>query len=77
VFIGGSTSWKCSVHVERIIKTAKLFEKRVHAGRVNTPERFKHFEKLGADSCDGNGIGRYTHMREAVADRHIQQELIP
>lgn len=69
VFIGGSTNWKCSVHVERIIKTAKLFGKWVHVGRVNDPARFRHFEELGADSCDGTGLARYTHMREAIAGR--------
>lgn len=75
VFIGGSTNWKLSAHVEQIIKTAQLFNKWVHAGRVNSPERFKHFEDLGADSCDGTGIGRYSHMREAVAMRDNQQDI--
>ena len=69
VFIGGSTNWKCSVHVERIIKTSQIFGKWVHVGRVNDPARFRHFEELGADSCDGTGIARYSHMREAVAQR--------
>jgi len=69
VFIGGSTNWKCSVHVERIIKTAKLFDKWVHVGRVNDPTRYQHFEDLGADSCDGTGLARYSHMRRAVANR--------
>jgi hypothetical protein len=75
VFIGGSTNWKCSVHVEQIIKTAKLFGKWVHAGRVNDPQRFNHFEKLEVDSCDGSGLARYTHMREAVAGRNNQQDI--
>lgn len=69
VFIGGSTSWKCSAYVEQIIKTAKLFGKWVHVGRVNHPERFQHFEALGVDSCDGTGLARYSHMRLAVANR--------
>lgn len=76
VFIGGTTSWKLSVHVERIIKTAKLFGKWVHAGRVNDPSRFQHFEKLGVDSCDGTGIARYTHMREAIANRYLQKDML-
>jgi hypothetical protein len=75
VFIGGTTNWKCSHHVEQIIKTAKLFEKWVHVGRVNDPVRFKHFEEIGADSCDGSGLARYTHMRKAVAGRHKQGEI--
>lgn len=69
VFIGGSTNWKLSVHVERIIKTAKLFGKHVHAGRVNDPVRFQHFEDLGVDTCDGSGLARYSHMRLAVQRR--------
>lgn len=77
VFIGGSTMWKCSEHVTHIIKTAKILQKWVHVGRVNDPIRWKHFESLGADSGDGTGIARYTHMRQAVANRHVQQELMP
>lgn len=76
VFIGGSTKWKCSVHVEHIIKAAKALRKWVHVGRVNDPNRFKHFENLGADSCDGTGMGRYTHMREAIANRNQQGDLL-
>lgn len=75
VFIGGSDAWKCSVHVERIIKVAKLLGKHVHAGRVNTPERWCWFERQGADSADGTGLARYTGMRRAIAQRHHQQEL--
>ena len=75
VFIGGSTNWKCSLHVESIIKTAKLFGKWVHAGRVNDPQRFSHFEALGVDSCDGSGLARYTHMRLSVRDRGKQGDI--
>lgn len=75
VFIGGSTTWKCSVHVEQIVRTAKLLGKWVHVGRVNDPQRFLHFERLGADSCDGTGIARYSHMRRSIAGRADQQEL--
>lgn len=75
VFIGGSTNWKCSAHVEAIIKTAKLLGKHVHAGRVNHPERWKWFEDQGVDTADGTGLARYSHMRRAVAQRHDQQEL--
>jgi hypothetical protein len=75
IFIGGSTKWKCSDHVVHIIKAAKALEKHVHAGRVNDPMRWKHFEELGVDTCDGTGLARYTHMRQAVASRHNQIEL--
>jgi hypothetical protein len=75
VFIGGSTDWKMSHHVRAIVTTAKAMGKWTHVGRVNTPERFLHFEAMGVDSCDGSGIARYTHMREAVAQRHDQLTL--
>ncbi len=75
VFIGGSTNWKCSPHVGQIIKTAKLLGKWVHAGRVNDPQRWLHFERLGVDSADGTGLARYSHMRRAVAQRANQIEL--
>jgi len=76
IFVGGTTSWKESAHVERIIRTAKdHFGKWVHVGRVNTPDRYEHFERLGADSCDGSGLARYTHMRQAIANRNAQEKL--
>jgi hypothetical protein len=75
VFIGGSTNWKCSLHVEQIIRTAKLLGKHVHVGRVNEPGRWRHFEGLEVDSCDGTGLARYSHMRRAIASRHRQEEL--
>lgn len=75
VFIGGTTNWKGSVHAEQIVKTALLLGKWVHVGRVNDPQRFLHFERLGAHSCDGTGLARYTGMRRAVARRAEQQEL--
>lgn len=76
IFIGGSTKWKCSEHPVHLIKAAKALGIWVHAGRVNDPLRFKHFEELGADSCDGTGLARYTHMRRAVSARHSQGELL-
>lgn len=69
VFIGGSTMWKCSHHVDQIVRTAKLLGKYVHAGRVNDPKRWVHFEEMGVDSCDGTGLARYSHMRRAIALR--------
>ena len=75
VFIGGSTNWKCSPHVEQIIRPAKRLGKWVHAGRVNDPQRWLHFERLEVDSCDGTGLARYSHMRAAVSNRHNQKEL--
>jgi hypothetical protein len=76
VFIGGSTGWKCGDHAAHIIKAAKALGMWAHVGRVNGPERWDHFEKLGADSVDGTGIARYSHMREAVSRRHQQWDML-
>lgn len=75
VFIGGSTLWKCSPHVEQIILTAQLLGKHVHAGRVNGPQRWLWFERLGVNTGDGTGISRYSHMRRSIARRADQGEL--
>lgn len=75
VFIGGSTNFKCGEGAAHIIKAAKILGKWVHIGRVNHPARFDHFEKLGADSFDGTGVARYSHMREAIASRHDQRAM--
>jgi hypothetical protein len=75
VFIGGSNNFKCGEYATHIIKAAQALGKWVHVGRVNHPGRWKHFEELGADSADGTGLARYTHMREAIANRHDQQDI--
>jgi hypothetical protein len=75
VFIGGSNAFKCGDHAAQIIKAAKMLGKWVHIGRVNHAERFDHFEKLGADSFDGTGVARYSHMRRAIAERDTQGKL--
>lgn len=66
VFIGGSTEWKLSRHAEHIVRAAKAMGKWVHIGRVNTPDRADKFLAMGADSIDGTGISRYSHMRKAL-----------
>ena len=75
VFIGGSTNFKCGEHAVHIIQAAQALGKWVHIGRVNHAERWSHFEKLNADSADGTGLARYTHMRQAIANRDHQKEL--
>lgn len=76
IFIGGSTSWKCSQYAVHLIQAGKALGKWVHVGRVNSPERWKHFEALGVHSGDGTGLARYTHMRKAIANRHNQGDLL-
>jgi len=67
VFIGGSTEWKLSKHAIAILKAARILGKWCHVGRVNTPDRLGVFEDL-ADSIDGTGLSRFTHMRQKIRD---------
>lgn len=76
VFIGGGTSFKLSPQAGHVIKAAKIMGKWAHVGRVNDPSRFAYFEELGADSIDGTGISRYSHMREAISKRDRQGMLV-
>lgn len=76
VFIGGSTEFKLSDGAAQVIKASKMLGKWCHVGRVNTPDRFDHFEKLGADSIDGTGMSMYSHMREKIAFRNNQGSLL-
>ncbi len=76
VFIGGTTAFKLSDHVRHMIAAAKLMGKWVHLGRINNPERWDRFESLGADSCDGTGISRYSHMRRKIARGLPLQEMM-
>jgi len=75
VFIGGTTAFKDRDHAAHIVQTAKAMGKWVHVGRVNHAARFDHFLQLGADSIDGTGIARYSHMRKAINGRHDQHSL--
>lgn len=61
VFIGGNDAWKDGPHAAAIVKTAKVLGKHVHVGRVNSRSRWRHFESLGADTCDGTGVARFDY----------------
>lgn len=67
VFVGGSDSFKISQECMAACKTAKILDKWVHVGRVNTPSRVNQFLGI-ADSIDGSGISRFDHMLESVLD---------
>lgn len=67
VFVGGSDSFKISPECMNACKTAKMLDKWVHIGRVNTPVRLKQFMGL-ADSIDGSGLSRFDHMLESVLE---------
>lgn len=67
VFVGGSDLFKISPEAINACKCAKMLNKWVHVGRVNTPERVNNWIGL-ADSIDGSGISRYDHMLKNVIE---------
>lgn len=56
LFIGGTTDWKLSVEVQRIIDRAREGGKWVHMGRVNSEKRYRMARLAGCDSVDGTYI---------------------
>lgn len=66
LFVGGSTEWKMSNAAADLVRTAKILGKHTHIGRVNTFDRWRHFAKLGADTCDGTGVVKYDHMLKNI-----------
>ena len=65
VFVGGSDNFKISAECINACKTAKILNKWIHVGRVNTAARVRNWIGL-ADSIDGSGISMYDHMLEDV-----------
>ena len=53
LFIAGTTGWKLGPFAEEAIRRAKRMGLPVHIGRVNSQCRFRRFQLLGADFCDG------------------------
>lgn len=75
IFIGGSTDWKNSKSAADIVKASKIIGKWCHIGRINTPGRYEKFAEMGADSCDGTGLARYSHMRKKIYQRLTEPNL--
>jgi len=65
VFVGGSDAFKLAPEAINACKTARMLGKWVHVGRVNTSLRVANWKGL-ADSIDGSGISKYTHMMTDV-----------
>jgi len=64
LLIGGSDAWKDSEAALDCIREARVHDKWVHVGRVNTPRRFETAIAAGADSVDGNllAFGPYANI---------------
>jgi hypothetical protein len=63
LFIGGDDEFKEGHEAFRLIEEAKIRNKWVHIGRVNTSRKIIYFHGLG-DSFDGSGIARFTEVRK-------------
>ena len=79
VFVGGSDSFKISQEAFAACKAAKILDKWVHVGRVNTSARAEQWVGI-ADSIDGSGLSQYDHMLKdvlsVIQNEVKQQDLI-
>lgn len=62
VFVGGTDHYKASRDCYEVVLKAQALGKWIHVGRVNTRFRIAYWFDI-ADSFDGSGIARFTHMR--------------
>jgi hypothetical protein len=67
-FIGGTTAFKDSKAADEIVVYALAAGMHVHIGRVNEKKRFWHFHDLGAHTCDGSGISRFSEKLPKIRD---------
>jgi hypothetical protein len=67
-FIGGTTAFKDSREADEIVVSALALGMHVHIGRVNEKKRFWHFHDLGAHTCDGSGISRFSEKLPKIRD---------
>lgn len=67
IFVGGDDRFKMSNEAKQIIQCAQRLDKWVHIGRVNSVERWQHFEEMECDSFDGTGISQFSLQRWKIA----------
>lgn len=61
LFIGGTTEFKLSSKVEKIVSSAKKQGLWVHIGRVNSQKRIRYSLNIGCDSFDGSGYAKFPY----------------
>lgn len=68
VFIGGTTEFKFSAIVRRIVRETTSEGKWAHMGRVNTTRRIEYAASIGCDSVDGSKWARWrkVHLLRGV-----------
>jgi hypothetical protein len=77
LFVGGSTEYKCSDQAHDLVREARLREKWVHMGRVNTARRMTLAKSWGCHSIDGTSVSMFTDKRlpERLAQARQGQQL--
>lgn len=78
LFIGGSDDFKESRAVDTVITRARVAGMWVHAGRVNTQRRIRHFQRVGVDSVDGTCLtfgwrANYPRLNAALQQRPLMR----
>lgn len=63
VFIGGTDKFKLGTEVREIVRMAKLNNKWVHMGRVNSNKRLEYAFSIGCDSVDGSGYSMFPEKK--------------
>lgn len=75
VFIGGSTEFKLSEKVLKLVRDARSLNLPVHMGRVNSRKRIRYAIDIGCTSCDGSGFSKWPDTRIPMAVRWIREKL--
>lgn len=56
MFIGGTNEWKLGLRVRELVVEARVRNKWVHMGRVNSERRMRYASLIGCHSVDGTGL---------------------
>ena len=61
IFIGGTTEFKLSKQVRKVVKSALKQDLWVHIGRVNSQKRIRYALDIGCNSFDGSGYAKFPY----------------
>lgn len=63
LFVGGTTEWKLGEDAALLVVEARVRDKWVHMGRVNSGRRLKQAKAWGVDSIDGTELSWFTDTK--------------
>lgn len=73
LFVGGSTEFKMGDVAREVVIEAKLRDKWVHMGRVNSHRRLRYAKAIGCDSVDGTQLSWFRDRWLDEFLRHAEQ----